>query len=316
MTKHILVAGKLHPLALRVLENAEGVSFDYVPDEDPTAYLSLLPKAQGLVLRTQMLSAAHIATAPNLQIVSRHGVGYDAVDVQALTQRGITLTIVGDINSRTVAEHAMLLLLAASRCLVKSVIGFRAGDWAQRNMFEPRELYGKTLLIVGYGRIGRHLARMAKAFGVNILAYDPYLNADQFVGAEPVVDIQVGLKRADLVSLHIPKSDGPILGATELALLPAHAVVVNTARGGLINELALAEALKEGRLGAAGLDVLEVEPPFYDHPLFGLNNVIITPHAAGLTEECAERMGTVSVQNILDYFAERLNSELVVNSLF
>ena len=106
------------------------------------------------------------------------------------------------------------------------------------------------------------------------------------------------------------------MGATELALLPAHAIVVNTARGGLINELALAEALKEGRLGAAGLDVLEVEPPFYDHPLFGLNNVIITPHAAGLTEECAERMGTVSVQNILDYFAERLNSELVVNSLF
>ena len=316
MTKHILVAGKLHPSALRVLDSAEGVSFDYVPDADPTAYLPLLPKAQGLVLRTQTLNAAHIATAPDLQIVSRHGVGYDAVDVPALTKRGIPLAIVGDVNSRTVAEHAMLLLLAASRCLVKSVTGFRAGDWAQRNMFEPRELYGKTLLIVGYGRIGRHLAQMAKAFGVHVLAYDPYLGADHFAGAEQVADISTGLKRADLVSLHIPKADGPILGAAELALLPAHAVVVNTARGGLIDEPALAQALKEGRLGAAGLDVLEVEPPFYDHPLFGLDNAIITPHAAGLTEECAERMGMVSVQNVLDYFAETLNPDLVVNGPF
>jgi len=106
------------------------------------------------------------------------------------------------------------------------------------------------------------------------------------------------------------------LGAAELALLPAHAVVVNTARGGLIDELALAQALKEGRLGAAGLDVLEVEPPSYDHPLFGLDNAIITPHAAGLTEECAERMGMVSVQNVLDYFAETLNPDLVVNGPF
>jgi D-3-phosphoglycerate dehydrogenase len=312
---HLVIAGKLHPSGLELLHNTDAVTFDYVPDIDEKAYLEFLPKAEGLVIRTQSLTADDIATAPNLRVVSRHGVGYDAVDEHALKARNIPLAIVGDVNSRTVAEHAMMLLLAASRRLVKSVNAMRAGDWAQRNSFEPKEVFGKTLLIIGYGRIGRHLSALAHAFGIRVLAYDPFLSESAFEGVERVTSIDAGLKRTDFVSLHIPKADGVILGAAELDLLPDHAVIVNTARGGTIDEVALVEHLKQNKIGAVGLDVLTEEPPSANNPLFQFENVIITPHSAGLTEECAERMALVCVQNVLDYFYGNLDPSLVVNGI-
>ena len=312
---HLVIAGKLHSSGLDLLNSADAITFDYVPDIDETSYLKFLPKADGLVIRTQRLTAEHIATAPNLQVVSRHGVGYDAVDDNALKERNIPLAIVGDVNSRTVAEHAMMLLLAASRCLVKSANAMRAGDWVQRNSFEPKEVFGKTLLIIGYGRIGRHLSALAHAFGIRILAYDPFLNDSAFEGVERVTSIDAGLKKTDFVSLHIPKADGIILGAAELDLLPNHAVIVNTARGGTIDEVALVKYLKQNKIGAVGLDVLTEEPPSIDNQLFQFENVIITPHSAGLTEECAERMALVCVQNVLDYFDGNLDPSLVVNRI-
>jgi len=310
---HIVVAGKLHEAGLALLDQAAGVSYDYVPDADPSAYLKVLPRAEGLVLRTQPLRDVDIAAAPNLQIVSRHGVGYDAVDTAALAAREIPLAIVGDVNSRTVAEHAMMLLLAASRRLVKSVVALRAGDWAHRNAFEPQEVDGKTLLIIGYGRIGRRLAELASAFGMRVLAYDPFVPEGGFDGAQRVATLAEGLPKADCVSLHMPNSDAPVLGADALDLLPSHAVIVNTARGGLIDEPALLERVQQGRIGAVGLDVLADEPPGDAHPFLGLQNAIVTPHSAGLTEECAARMARVSVQNVLDYFAGQLDPALCVN---
>jgi D-3-phosphoglycerate dehydrogenase len=311
---HILVAGKLHPSGLALLEEAPGVTFDYVTDPDPTAYLAYLPAAEGLVLRTQPLTSAHLASAPRLRVVSRHGVGYDAVDAAALAARGIPLAIVGDVNSRTVAEHAMMLLLAASRRLVKSATALRAGDWTHRNAFEPSELAGKTLLIVGFGRIGRHLAGLAAAFGMTVRAHDPYLDASAFEGVEHAPDLAAALAGCDCVSIHVPKTDGALIGAAEIAAMKPGAVIVNTARGGVVDEAALAEAIASGQIGAAGLDVLSHEPPEADEPLLALDNVIVTPHSAGLTRECAERMATVSVRNVLDHFEGRLDPALVVNS--
>ena len=312
---HLVIAGKLHPSGLDLLNSANAITFDYVPDIDETTYLKFLPKADGLIIRTQRLTAQHIATAPNLKVVSRHGVGYDAVDDQALKMRNIPLAIVGDVNSRTVAEHTMMLLLAASRCLVKSANALRAGDWAQRNSFEPKEVFGKKLLIIGYGRIGRHLSVLAQAFGIKVLAYDPFLSDNAFDGVTREGSIAAGLGKTDFVSLHIPKADGVILGAAELDLLPRHAVIINTARGGTIDEAALIESLKQNKIGAVGLDVLADEPPVAGNPLFQFDNVIITPHSAGLTEECAERMALVCVQNALDYFNGNLDPSLVVNGI-
>ena len=312
---HLLIAGKLHPSGLDLLNKADAITFDYVPDIDETSYLKFLPKADGLIIRTQPLTALHIAKAPNLRVVSRHGVGYDAVDYEALKMRNIPLAIVGDVNSRTVAEHAMMLILAASRCLVKSVNALRKGDWAQRNTFEPKEVFGKTLLIIGYGRIGKHLSVLAQAFGIKVLSYDPFLQDDAFDGAIRVKSVAEGLLKADFVSLHIPKANSVVLGAAELDLLPPHAVIINTARGGIIDEAALIRRLKHNKIGAVGLDVLNDEPPTEDNPLFQFDNVIITPHSAGLTEECAERMALVCVQNVLNYFNGKLDPSLVVNGI-
>lgn len=310
---HLLVAGKLHPSGLDLLRSAP-VTFDYVEEISEPSYQAFLPKADALVIRTQPLTAASIAKAPALKIVSRHGVGYDAVDVPALNARGIPLCIVGDVNSSGVAEHAMMLILAATHRLIAADRATRSGDWAWRNGLQTREVAGKRLLIVGFGRIGQKLAALAQAFGMDVHAHDPYIPESAWPsGATRAPELAAALAGADAVSLHLPRADRAILGAGELALMKPTAVVVNTARGGLVDEGALADALRAGRLGGAGIEVFNAEPPAKDHPLFGLDQAVLTPHNAALTVECAERMALASVQNVLDFFAGTLDPALIVN---
>ncbi|MDB5665067.1 hydroxyacid dehydrogenase [Cypionkella sp.] len=312
---HVLLAGKLHPAGLALLRVAQGVTFDHVQEISEASYQPYLTEADAMVIRTQPLSAASIARAPRLQIVSRHGVGFDAVDVVALNARRIPLCIVGDVNSVSVAEHAMMMMLACAKQLIRSDAAVRHGPWDWRNQLQQSELAGKCLLILGYGRIGRHLARMAAAFNMQIRAYDPYLAMQGWPeGAVPAVsDLAEGLAWADVVSVHLPKADRPILGATELAQLRRGAIVVNTARGGIVAEAALVDALTSGHIAAAALDVFDAEPPSPDNPLLGIDNLILTPHIAGLTAQAAERMAVASVQNVLDHFGGKLDQGLVVN---
>jgi D-3-phosphoglycerate dehydrogenase len=310
---HLLVAGKLHPSGLDLLRSAP-LTFDYVEEISEPSYQAYLPKADALVIRTQPLSATSIAKAPGLKIVSRHGVGYDAVDVPALNARGIPLCIVGDVNSSGVAEHAMMLILAATHRLIAADRATRDGDWGWRNGLQTHEVAGKRLLILGFGRIGQKLANLARAFGMEVHAHDPYIPADRWPeGAARATDLAQALAQADAVSLHLPRADRAVLGTPELALMKPTAVLVNTARGGLLDEVALADALRAGRLGGAGIEVFDAEPPGKDHPLFGLDQAVLTPHNAALTVECAERMAIASVQNVLDFFSGKLDPALVVN---
>ncbi len=312
---HILIAGKLHPSGLALLEQTPGVTYDHVEEISEASYQPYLASADGMVIRTQPMQAPSVAKGVRLQVVSRHGVGYDAVDVAALNARRIPLCIVGDVNSVSVAEHAMMQILACAKQLIRSDRSVRTGPWGWRNRLEQGEVSGKTLLIIGYGRIGRHLARMAAGFGMKIAAYDPYLLAGGWPEgpASSVADLTTGLIRADFISVHIPKADGPLIGVGELAAMKYGAVIVNTARGGIVDEAALADALRSGQIAAAALDVFDAEPPEPDHPLLAFDQVIFTPHTAGLTREAAERMAIASVQNVLDHFAGRLDAALVVN---
>jgi D-3-phosphoglycerate dehydrogenase len=314
---HVLVAGKLHPSGIELLDASPGVTYDYVEDVSEPSYAPLIGGADGLVIRTQPLSASTIARAERLKIVSRHGVGYDSVDVSALNRRGIALAIVGDVNSVSVAEHAMMLLLAATKRLIRADRSVRDNEWDWRNRLEPSELAGKRLLILGFGRIGRHLARMAAAFGTDVRAYDPFLERQGWPEGPvaPVSDLQAGLAWADAISVNVPKAERPVIGAVELSAMKPTAVLINTARGGVVDEAALISALREGRIAAAGIDVFDDEPPAADHPLFGFDQVILTPHIAGLTAECGVRMAISSVQNVLDFFAGRIDSALVVNGV-
>ncbi|MBZ9994228.1 hydroxyacid dehydrogenase [Mesorhizobium sp. BH1-1-4] len=313
---HVLVAGRLHPSGIALLDAAPDVTYDYVEDVSEPSYAPLVDRAEGLVLRTQPLSGATVARARKLRIVSRHGVGYDAVDLPSLNSRGIALAIVGDVNSVSVAEHAMMLLLAASKRLVRADRALRDGNWGWRNSLEAQELFGKRLLIIGYGRIGRHLARMAAAFGMEVRAHDPLLYQKGWPAGSVISqgDLAQGLAWADAVSVNVPKADEPVIGADEIAVMKRGAILINTARGGVVDEAALGVALRDGRIGAAGLDVFDDEPPALEHALFGLDQVILTPHIAGLTAECGERMAISSVQNVLDFFAGKIDRSLVVNN--
>lgn len=312
---HLLVAGKLHPSGLALLKAAPDITFDYVEDISEPSYQPYLAKAEAIVIRTQPMGAESIAEASALRLVSRHGVGYDAVDVAALNARGIPLCIVGDVNSAGVAEHAMMLILAASHRLIAADRAVRQGPWGWRNQLHASEVARKRLLIVGFGRIGRQLARMARGFGMEIAAYDPYLPEAAWpdLGVPRVADLEGELAAADIVSLHVPRADRAIIGEGELARMKPSAIIVNTARGGLVDEAALAKALTAGRIGAAGIEVFDSEPPAKDHPLFGLDQAVLTPHIAALTVECAERMAIASVRNVLDFFGGGLDPNLIVN---
>jgi len=315
MNKHVLVAGKVHEAGLALLRARAGITVDLVEAVTTESYRPFLSTADAILIRTQPMTVHEIALAPRLQIVSRHGVGYDAVDVAALNARGIPLAIVGDVNSRAVAEHTLMLMLAAARRTVAHHIASTTGHWNERNRFDAVELDGKTLLVLGFGRIGRRVAELGKAFGMTVFAFDPYVTAESMksLDVRPAGTLDEALALADYVSVHMPGGKGPVLGAAELSNMKPGAIVVNAARGGVVDELALDKALRDRRLRTAALDVLMQEPPSPDHPLLSNPFVTISPHNAGLTEECARRMSIAAAQNILDCFDGRLNPALVVN---
>jgi D-3-phosphoglycerate dehydrogenase len=313
---HLLIAGKIHDAGLALVKSAKDFTFDYVPEISHESYAPLIDKADGLVVRTQPVPASTIARGKRLKIVSRHGVGYDAVDVPALNARGIPLVIVGDVNSRPVAEHAMMLMLGLAKKIRAHDQATRDGPWEYRNRFEAIELYQKTLLIIGFGRIGRHVARMASGFGMVIKAYDPFQPPEAMAlgGIESVVDLRVGLAEADFVTIHMPMADKrAIIGEAELAVMKKTAFLINTARGGLIDETALHHALLAGQIAGAGIDVFVDEPPASDLPLLNHPNVILSPHSASLTAESAIQMAVISVKNAIDYFEAKLDPTLIVN---
>lgn len=314
---NLLVAGKMHPSGEAILRElpAHGYTVNYIEEVSEASYTPYIDVADAIVIRTQPLSATTIAKAERLKVVSRHGVGYDSVDLVELNRRKIALTIVGDVNSVSVAEHAMMQLLAgAKRAILADRAVREAGQWGWRNKLEQQEISGKNLLILGYGRIGRHLARMASGFGMQIRAYDPYLQQTGWPdGAVKATSLEEGLRWADYISIHIPKGATPAIGEAEIAAMKRGVVLANTARGGVVCERALNDALLSGHIGAVGLDVFDDEPPASDSPLLAHRNAILSPHIAGLTAECGERMAVAAIQNAVNFLAGTIDRTLIVN---
>jgi len=312
---HLIIAGAIHESGIHLINSRKDFTYHYLSDNDDSSYKALIKEADALVIRTQTLGRNDILSADRLKIVSRHGVGYDAVDVDALSERDIRLTIVGDVNSQSVAEHSMSLLLSAFKRLIKNDQAVRSGPWSYRNQLEPEELYKKTLLILGYGRIGRRLAKMANGFDMNILAYDPFIPENSWPDG-PAIKIEklhAAISKADCISVNMPRVDKPIIGKSEFDKMKPGVVIVNTARGGIIQETDLIQALKSGKVGAAGLDVFDNEPPALPNPFEDFKQVVLTPHIAGLSKESAAAMAVSSVQNVIDFFDGNLDTSLIVN---
>lgn len=312
---NVIVAGKIHPSGRALLDSAPGLTVHYIDEISEDSYAPFIHQADALLIRTQPMTAPTIKKADKLKIVSRHGVGYDAVDVKALNERGIALAVCGDVNSYSVAEHACMMILAASKRVLRGDASVRGGPWGWRNSLESQDLRGRNLLILGFGRIGRHTAEMMSGFGMTIRAFDPFLLKQGWPEGSvgPAEDIEEALSWADVISVSAPKSEKPMISSAEFELMKDGVIVVNTARGGIVDEKALIAAVQTGKVGAAGLDVFEQEPPDENSALKQLDQVILSPHIAGVTEGASERMALGSAQNIIDFFEGRIDASLVVN---
>ena len=301
---HVLViATDLKPQGLVLLEPVARITRlqDYATGE---AISALVSDVDAILSRTGTISRQVIESAPKLQIVSRHGVGCDNVDVGACNEHGVIVSTSGDANSEGVSEHAMACMLALARMLPFADRSVKAGIW-DRGSVRSVELYGKTLGLVGLGRIGARVARHAQGFDMRVLAFDPYATPEAAREAKArLTDLETVLRQADFVSIHAPLTPltHHLIGAEELSLLKPEAFLVNTSRGGLVDEVALAEALTERRIAGAALDVFEQEPLQPDSSLRELGNVILTPHVAGTTQEALERMSERAAENILRVF--------------
>jgi D-3-phosphoglycerate dehydrogenase / 2-oxoglutarate reductase len=238
-----------------------------------------------------------------MKVVTRIGVGFDAVDVPALSRRKIPLMVAGTANSPSVAEQALLMMLTLAKRAVEMHSLVKDNNWAARLGMLPFDLFGKTVLIVGFGRIGTRTAKRCLAMEMTVQIYDPYKTASEIkaAGCEPVADLDAALPKADFVSIHCPKNPETIgmFNAARLKRMKPTAYLINTARGGIVVEAALYDALVSGKLAGAGLDVFEQEPPPKGHSLFELPNVIMAPHMAGVTREAVDRMSVQTARNLL-----------------
>ena len=279
--------------------------------------LPLLADATGIALGGTPYKQAEMDASPAMLVVARIGVGYDAVEVPALTARRVPLMVAGSANSTSVAEHAFHLMMALAKRTPALDAMVRKGTWADRHSGLPMELSGKTVLIVGFGRIGTRSARRCQGFDMNVLIYDPYVPAEKITaaGCERVTDLDAALPRADFVSVHCPKNPETVglFNAARLARMKRGAFIVNTARGGIIDEPALHGALTSGHLAGAGLDVFDMEPTPVNNALLQLDKVITSPHMAGVTTESVAGMAVVTAENILSVLDGQPNRDNVIN---
>ncbi|MEU2349251.1 phosphoglycerate dehydrogenase [Modestobacter sp. NPDC049651] len=294
----VLIAEELAPSVLAVL--GSDVEIRHVDGADRSALLPALADASAVLIRSAtQVDAEALAAAPQLKVVARAGIGLDNVDVAAATARGVLVVNAPTSNIVSAAEHAIALMLAAARHVAAADASLRQGTWA-RSKFTGVEVADKTVGVVGLGRIGVLVAQRLAAFGVTLIAYDPYIQPGRAaqLGVR-LVSLDELLRESDFITVHLPKTPETLglIGAEQLAATKRGVIIVNAARGGLVDEAALADALRSGQVGAAGIDVYAKEP-CTDSPLFGLPNVVVTPHLGASTTEAQDKAGTAVARSV------------------
>ena len=321
----VLFIGDIHPDGHRLFDTRPEFESVLFTDPKPSDLVDVVPDIDAIVLRKLHLGADVLGMAGKLKIVARHGVGCDNIDVDHLTQRGIPVLTVGGANAVSVAEHAMMMLLSAARRLPACMDLLRTAEDGQgrerflvsRDAVGTMELAGKAIMIVGFGRIGRRLAKFASAFDMEVVVADPFVDPSlpEALGYRHVRSSGEALGDADCLVLCLPAApeDAPLFDAARLARMKKGAILVNVARGSLVDEDALADAVESGHLRAAATGVWHHLPPGSHHRFMSLPNMVVTPHCAAHTDACLSRMDVVSVQNVLDFFDGQLMRELCAN---
>jgi D-3-phosphoglycerate dehydrogenase len=313
----VLVTDAIQQTGVDILTQRSDIVIDRC--RDPTGEEDLVDRVvdvDAILVGTTPITERIIAAARVLKVVSRRGVGYDNIDLTALRRRRIPLAIVGSTNASTVAEHTLFFILALAKQAIAYDRATRVGNWRFRQSLLAMDLLGKRLLLVGFGRIGRAVSIRAAAFGMRVLVHDPFVSEavlNEFP-VEPVTDLLSGLAACDFLSVHVPfsRETSGLIGRKEFAVMKSTAFVISTARGGVVDEDELVNALRMGLIRGAGLDVFNEEPLPPNHPLVDLDNVILSPHTAALTRECAERMDAVAATNCLDAIDGKLDPALIV----
>ena len=316
-TKRVMIQMPVTAGIRSVFDARGDVEYERFTELSEDNILQHIANYDAAILGSAPFTARIIGNASRLEIVSRHGVGYDAVDVAALTAAGIPLTVTGTANSVTVAEHSLYFMMSLAKHGVRFDREVREGNWGIRFENTAIDLAGRKVLILGFGRIGQLLVKRCRAMDMEVLVHDPYASdaAIRVAGAEPAEDFRAFLPEVDFLSVNCPKTDetAGMVGAAELAAMKRTAYVVNTARGGIVDEAALVDALQRRVIAAAAIDAFEVEPAPADNPLFALDNILVSPHSAGVTEESMYRMGAACAQNVADCFDGKLDPANVVN---
>lgn len=305
---NVLLPQPVEAEAVSLLEG-DGCEVVVAPDPNVETVAPLMVEAHGLILRTGIsITRELLKEAENLMVISRTGGGLDNVDIPAASEKGIIVTSNPGVNTHSVVEHLLALILALSKKLPLMDSAVRSADFSIRYRGLPRDLFEKTLGLVGFGRIGSTLGRVCnRIFGMNVLAFDPFLPDEakkEYEKWATFVELEELLAGSDVISLHTPLTDKTrgMIGAAEIARMKSDALLINTSRGPVVDERALIDALKDRKIGGAGLDVLEKEPPAPDNPLLRMENVILTPHTAALTRECVIRMAVEAARCVLDVF--------------
>ena len=315
MTKIALI-GEFHDAGKEILRHNK-TNFIEIFDYDFENLKKQLADCDAIGVRTAKLSAEVLSHCKSLKIVARHGVGYDSVDLEYLNQNKIPLAITGKSNAVSVAEHVITMFLVSARKIIECHELVKKGEFSKKTLIKNTvELFNKKILIIGYGRIGKEVAKRLHSFDCEIFVHDPFVEKNNVnINPYKFVDLQSGLQNADFITIHVPLTDGTknLISKEELSLMKKNTIIVNTARGGVINQDDLYKSLAEEKILGAGLDVFTNEPPEKNDIILQAKNIVFTPHNAALTNECRRRMSIETIENILTHLDYKTDLDNIIN---
>ena len=313
----IAIVDKIHQDGINLLKNNSKFECEIIEDLSKKNLISKLPAFDGITLRRGKIDAEILEKCKKLKVISRHGVGFDNVDIKYLKKNNIKLLVTSTTTSVSPSEHIMFMILNISKGIDFFDKAVRNGKFGSvmhmtHNNFE---LLNKKILIIGFGRIGKKLIKRCLGFEMEIHVYDPYVSSKiiESFGGKKINDLSSNLKKTDFLTIHMPlnKDTKNLINLKTLKTMKKEAIIVNTARGGIINEHDLNEALNKKYIFAAGLDVFEKEPPDSNNPLLKNERVLLSPHSATFTKECKSRMSIETVQNLIDFFENKINDNMI-----
>jgi D-3-phosphoglycerate dehydrogenase len=315
--KKIAVIEKIHNDGLEILKKNSDYEYEVITDTSEENLINKLPAYDACTLRVSKLNENILKHCPKLKVISRHGVGYDNIDLDYLKKNNISLLITATANAVSVAEHVVYMMLSISKGINQYDNEVRSGNFKKNSSkIETLELYNKEILIAGFGRIGKSLIKRCIGLDMKVKIFDPFVSSDtikQF-GGEKIEILNDGLSTCDYLSLHVPLTEETknMINYSKLKTMKKTAVIINTSRGGIINEKDLDNAIKNNIIFGAGLDVFEKEPVEKENPLLKNNRVLLSPHSATFTNECKSRMSIEATKNIIDFFENKIDKSMIV----